>query len=280
VNVQKGEYLLAVAGRELTAADDVYRLFEATAGKSVVIKVGPSPDGKGAREVTVVPIENESALRQYAWIEDNRRKVEELSRGRLAYVYLPDTGNGGYVNFNRYFFAQVDKQGVILDERYNNGGYAADYVIDYLRRPLLSYWASREGGEFRTPVGALFGPKVMMINEWSASGGDAMPWYFRRTQLGPLVGKRTWGGLVGIYGYPELIDGGSVTAPRVGFWSPEGEWDVENHGVAPDVEVELDPQAWRRGEDPQLEKAVSIALAELEKNPQKKPQRPAFPVYR
>lgn len=280
VNVHKGEYLLAVAGRELTAADDVYRLFEATAGKSVLIKVGPSPDGKGAREVTVVPIENESALRQYAWIEDNRRKVEELSRGRLAYVYLPDTGNGGYVNFNRYFFAQVDKQGVILDERYNNGGYAADYVIDYLRRPLLSYWASREGGEFRTPVGALFGPKVMMINEWSASGGDAMPWYFRRTQLGPLVGKRTWGGLVGIYGYPELIDGGSVTAPRVGFWSPEGEWDVENHGVAPDVEVELDPQAWRRGEDPQLEKAVSIALAELEKNPQKKPQRPAYPVYR
>jgi len=280
VNVKTGEYLLSVNGRELRAADNVYSFFEATAGKSVVLEVGPNADGKGSRKVTVVPVENEYELRNLAWIEDNRRKVDELSGGKLAYIYLPDTAEEGYTSFNRYFFAQLGKQGAVIDERFNGGGFTADYIIDYLRRPLLNYFSTREGEDFTTPVGSIFGPKVMIINEAAGSGGDALPWYFRKLEIGPLVGTRTWGGLVGIYDYPELIGGGFVTAPRAAFWSTDGTWDVENHGVAPDVEVELDPKAWRQGHDTQLEKAVQVALDLLAKNPPPaKPKRPEYPNY-
>ncbi|HEX4966158.1 MAG TPA: PDZ domain-containing protein [Thermoanaerobaculia bacterium] len=279
VNVKPGEYLLAVGGRELKASDDVYSFFEATAGKSVVIEVGPSADGKGSRKVTVVPVDGEEQLRELAWVEGNRRKVDELSGGRLAYVYLPNTGGAGYSNFNRYFFAQIGREGAVIDERYNGGGAAADYIVDYLRRPLLNYFTSREGEDFTTPVGSIFGPKVMIINESAGSGGDALPWYFRKLAIGPLIGERTWGGLVGIFDYPSLIGGGRVTAPRVAFYNPNGTWDVENHGVAPDVEVELDPKAWRQGHDAQLEKAVQTALDLLAKNPLPKAKRPPYPNY-
>ncbi len=279
VNVKEGEYLLAIDGQEITDADNLYARFEATAGKALTLKVGPNPNGDGAREVTVVPIESEMALRNLAWIESNRRKVDQLSGGQVAYVYLPDTGFGGYANFNRYFFAQTDKQGVILDERFNGGGKAADYIIDYLRREPLNYWTTRHGKDYVTPGGAIYGPKVMIINEFAGSGGDAMPWYFRKAKIGPLVGKRTWGGLVGISGYPPLMDGGMVTAPSFAFYSPDGTWDVENHGVAPDIEVDLDPYLVRQGIDPQLEKAVQIVMEELKKNPQKEPKRPKYPNY-
>ncbi len=280
VNVAAGEYLLAVGGRELRASDNLYSFFEGTAGKSVMIKVGPRPDGQGARDVTVVPVEDEEPLRLLDWVEGNRRKVDKLSGGRLAYVYLPNTGVEGYTFFNRYYFAQVDRPGAVLDERFNGGGYAADYIIDYLRRPLLNYCATREGEDFTTPVGSIFGPKVMIINGFAGSGGDAMPWYFRRANIGPLVGTRTWGGLVGVYDYPQLIDGGAVTAPRVAFWTPEAQWEVENRGVAPDIEIESDPKAWREGRDPQLETAVEVALELLQKNPlPKKPNRPEYPKY-
>jgi tricorn protease len=279
VNVKAGEYLLEVNGRDLTTADDVYRHFEGTAGKSVVLKVGPKPDGTGARDVTVVPVASEQALRNRAWVEDNRRKVEKLSGGRVAYLYLPDTSVGGYTSFNRYYFAQVGKEGAVVDERFNGGGTAADYIVDNLRRPLMNYWTTREGADFTTPLGSIFGPKAMIINEFAGSGGDALPWYFRRAKIGPLVGKRTWGGLIGIYDYPPLLDGGFVTAPRLAFWNPEGQWEVENYGVAPTVEVEQDPQAVRAGRDPQLEKAVEVVLEELKKNPLPRHQRPAFPNY-
>jgi tricorn protease len=279
VNVKPGEYLLAVNGKELKASDNLYRAFEATADKQTVIKVGPNPDGKDARDVTVVPVESETALRNLAWVEGNRRKVDEMTGGRVAYVYLPDTATGGYTNFNRYFFAQVDKEGVVIDERFNGGGKAADYIIEHLSRDLFNYWTARDGKIYTTPGGAVFGPKAMIINEFAGSGGDAMPWYFRRAKCGPLVGKRTWGGLVGISGYPSLLDGGSVTAPSFAFFSPEGKWDVENHGVAPDVEVEHDPYLIRQGRDPQLESAVSIVMKELEKNPPRKPEKPAYPNY-
>jgi tricorn protease len=244
----------------------------------VVLKVGPDPGGQGAREVTVVPVESEASLRTLAWMEDNRRKVDQMSGGRLAYIHLPDTAGLGYTYFNRYYFAQLNKQGAVIDERFNHGGQAADYIIDKLRLPLLNYWTSRDGPDDTTPL-ALFGPKVMIVNEYAGSGGDALPWYFRRAGIGPLVGKRTWGGLVGIGGYPRLIDGGSVTAPHFAFWSPDGKWDVENHGADPDIEVEFDPKAWREGRDPQLEKAVQVALAALEKNPPPRHKRPAYPVY-
>lgn len=279
VQAKAGEYLLAVNGRELKGTGNLYKALEATAGKAVALKLGPTPDGEGSREVTVVPVESEVSLRNLAWIEDNRRKVEKMTDGRVAYVYLPDTAFGGFNNFNRYFYAQVDKDAVVLDERFNGGGKAADYIIDALRRPLLNYWTTRDGKVYSTPGGAIFGPKVMIINEFAGSGGDAMPWYFRHARVGPLVGTRTWGGLVGIGGYPTLLDGGAVTAPHFAFFSPEGKWDVENHGVAPDVEVELDPYEVRNGRDPQLEKAVNIILEELKKHPPAKPIRPAYPNY-
>ena len=277
--VEVGEYLFTVNGRDVYPPQNLYSFFENTAGKSVVLKVGSDPAGAGSREVTVVPVEDEDALRNRAWIEDNRRKVEQMSDGRLGYVYLPNTAGAGYTNFNRYYFAQIGKEGIVVDERFNGGGMAADYIVDFLRRPLMNYWSTREGEDFPTPQGSIFGPKVMIINEFAGSGGDALPWYFRKAGVGKLVGMRTWGGLVGIYDYPPLIDGGFVTAPRLAFWNPDGTWDVENNGVAPDIEVELDPKVWREGRDPQLEKAVEVALEELRQNPIPRHQKPAFPDY-
>jgi tricorn protease len=279
VNVKAGEYLLAVNGREITAAEEVFAPFEATSGRQTVIKVGPTPDGKGAREVTVVPVGSEGRLRNLAWVEDNRRKVDALSGGRLAYVWLPDTGEGGYTNFNRYYFAQVGKDGAVIDERFNGGGLIADYIIDYMRRPLMGYFASRDGHDYITPVGSIYGPKVMIINEYAGSGGDMMPWLFRAAGIGPLVGMRTWGGLVGMAGAARLMDGGMTGAPQSGFWNPNGTWDVENHGVDPDYEVQMDPAAVKAGHDPQLEKAVAVALELLAKNPPPKHTKPAYPNY-
>ena len=279
VNVKAGEYLLAVNGRELKGSDNIFGHFLATAGKSTTLKVGPDPSGQGAREVTVVPIENETSLRNRAWIDANRRKVDELSDGKLAYVYLPDTSVGGWTNFNRYYYAQVGREGAVLDERFNGGGSAADYIIDNLRRPLMNKWMTREGADFNTPDASIYGPKVMITNMYAGSGGDALPWYFHNQKIGKLVGTRTWGGLVGIYDYPELLDGGTVTAPRVAFYNLQSQWDVENHGVSPDIDVPFDPQAWRQGHDPQLEKAVAVAMEELKANPTKVVQRPAFPNY-
>jgi len=279
VNVKAGEYLLAVDGQELKPPEDIYRRFEGTAGKSVTIRVAPDPKGSGAHDVTVVPLESESKLRNLSWIEDNRKTVDRLTGGKVAYIYLPDTWVEGYSSFNRYFFSQVGKEAAIIDERFNGGGYLADYMIDFLRRPIMSYWTSREGRDITTPMAGIFGPKVMIINEFAGSGGDALPWMFRRAGIGPLVGKRTWGGLVGIYDNPELIDGATVTAPRQAFWTPEGKWEVENRGVPPDVDVDLDPQAVRAGHDPQLEKAVQVVLEELAKHPMPKPRHPKYPNY-
>ena len=205
--------------------------------------------------------------------------VDELSGGQLAYVYLPNTGGPGYTSFNRYYFAQIDRQGAVIDERFNGGGAAADYMIGYMTKPLMNYWSTREGEDFTTPVGAIYGPKAMIINEYSSSGGDLLPRLFRENKVGTLVGKRTWGGLVGIYGYPMLVDGGQVTAPRVAFRNLQGQLDVENKGVPPDVEVDLDPQIWRSGRDPQLQKAVEVAMAELKKKPIRKPSNGPFPNY-
>jgi tricorn protease len=277
--VKEGEYLLAVNGEEVRPPDNVHRFFEGTAGKSVVLKVGPSADGKGAREVTVVPVDDEQALRYRGWIEENRRKVYQMTGGRVAYVHLPDTSTGGLTSFNRYFFAQVDKQAAVIDERFNSGGQLAEYVIHYLSRPLMNYISYREGADQLFPSTAIYGPKAMIINEKAGSGGDAMPYYFRQQKVGPLIGTRTWGGLVGIGGYPTLLDGGRVTAPHMAIWFPSGQWEVENHGVAPDIEVEFDPQAWRAGHDPQLEKAVAVVMEELKKNPHVTPKRPAYPNY-
>jgi tricorn protease len=225
----------------------------------------------------VVPIDTEADLRNLAWIEENRRKVDKLSGGRVAYVYMPDTALGGYASFNRYFFAQTGKQAVVLDERFNGGGMLADYVIDYLRREKLNYGTQRDGQDFTTPNGGIYGPKVMIVNEYAGSGGDAMPYYFRRAHIGALIGKRTRGGLVRGDSAPPLIDGGSVAAPGAAIWSADGEeWVAENKGVRPDVEVEQDPAAVRAGHDPQLEKAVEVILAALQKDPPRPVKHPPF----
>lgn len=279
VNVKAGEYLIAVNGRNLTAADNIYQFFESTANKQVVIKVGANPDGTGARNITAVPTATENGLRSLAWIEDNRRKVSELSGGKLGYVYIPNTGGPGFTNFQRYFFAQTNKQGAVIDERFNGGGLLADYIVEYLSRAQLARIAFRDGKDWNVPAGAIYGPKAMLINELAGSGGDAMPWFFRKLKVGALVGKRTWGGLVRASGPPSLMDGGGVTSPNGAVYGLDGEWEVENIGVPPDIEVEFDPALWRQGRDPQLEKAVEWCLEELKKNPPKDYKRPAYPNY-
>ena len=279
VNVKTGDYILAVNGRDLHATENIYGFFENTAGKQVVLKVGANPDGKDSREVTVVPVDSEENLRHLAWIEANRRRVDEATGGRVAYVHVPNTAGGGYTSFNRYYFSQVGKEGAIIDERFNEGGQLADYIIEYLKRPLLSKVTTRDGHDWSSPSEAIYGPKVMMINEMSGSGGDALPWYFRKNAVGPLVGKRTWGGLVGIGGYPELIDGGRVTAPRAAIYGINGDWEVENHGVAPDVEIDLEPSAWRQGRDSQLEKAIEVVMQQLKEHPLPEIKHPPYPNY-
>jgi tricorn protease len=279
VYVKQGEYLLAVNGRELHATDNLYAFFDGTAGKQTVLHVGSNPDGKDARDVTVVPIADEDGLRNLDWIAANRRKVDELSGGKVAYVYMPNTGGSGYTNFNRYFYSQLDKQALVLDERFNEGGFIADYVVDVLKRFPLSGAVEREGKAIHDPVGAIFGPKAMLINQNSGSGGDAMPWYFRKAGIGKLVGTRTWGGLVGIGGYPSLLDNGSVTAPRYAIYGLHGDWEVENHGIAPDVPVEELPKDVAEGHDRQLETGVQIVLDELKANPVPAIPIPTYPNY-
>ena len=267
VGVQAGDYLLAINGRPLSAIDNVYQFLENTVDRQMTLTVGPNPTEAGSRQVTVVPIAEETGLRLMDWVEGNRRKVSAATGGKVAYVYLPNTGQQGYEYFNRYYFSQVDKQAVIVDERFNGGGFVADYVVDMLNRPLLSYWSSREGKPFTSPAASIYGPKVMLVNEYAGSGGDALPAFFRRRGLGTIIGKRTWGGLVGISGYPVLMDGGSVTSPSFGIYSPDGKWEIENAGVAPDIEVEMTPKLSQNGADPQLEKAIEVVQAQLQKAP-------------
>ncbi|MBI4879923.1 MAG: PDZ domain-containing protein [Planctomycetes bacterium] len=267
VDARAGDYLITVNGRPVMADENIFRAFENTAGRQVEITLASKPDGNDARTMTVVPIGDEFGLRHLSWIESNRQRVSELSGGRLAYIYMPDTAGGGMAAFDRDFFSQLGKQGVILDERYNGGGQAADYVIDILSRNVISYWMNRERWVGQTPFGTIEGPKVMIINESAGSGGDWMPWAFQKEGVGPLVGTRTWGGLVGISGYPALMDGGFVTAANFGVMDENGEWAVENIGVAPDYEVIEWPKEVIAGRDPQLEKAVELALAALERDP-------------
>jgi tricorn protease len=277
VDVKAGEYLLAARGVDLKPPTSLYSLFENTANKSIEITVGPNADGKDSRTVTVEPLANESALRNRDWVEGNLKKVQKATGGRVAYVYVPNTANLGHEYFKRYFFPQADKDAIIVDERFNGGGQVADYYIDHLRRPPSAMWATRYGQDLRTPGAAIHGPKVMLIDETAGSGGDLLPWMFRQNKLGPLVGKRTWGGLVGILGFPILMDGGRVTAPNLAIWTKNG-FVVENEGVPPDVEVEQLPADVIAGKDPQLEKAIELVMAELKNHPPEELKRPAFPV--
>jgi len=241
------------------------------------LTIGPNANYSGSRTVKVVPVDNEYALRNRDWVEGNLKKVNEATKGQVAYVYVPNTADLGHEYFKRYFYPQANKKAIIIDERFNGGGQLADYYIDLLQKPYQAHWNLRYGKDLKSPSASIQGPKVMIIDETAGSGGDMLPWMFRKFNVGTLVGKRTWGGLVGILGFPEFIDGGSVTAPNLAIWTKDG-FIVENVGVAPDVEVEQWPSEVIKGRDPQLEKAIEIALKELEKNPQAEPVRPKYPI--
>jgi tricorn protease len=269
VDVNVGDFILAVNNVELRAPDNIHRLFDGTANRQTRLTVNSKPVIEGARQVTVVPITSEQGLRGRAWIEDNRRTVERLSNGQLAYVYVPNTGQGGYAAFNRYYFSQQEKAGAVIDERYNGGGSAADYIIDVLQRDFDGYFNNVAGNRvpFTSPEAGIWGPKVMIINEMAGSGGDLMPYMFRYRKIGPLVGKRTWGGLVHTADTPGFIDGGSMIAPRGGFFTRDGKWAVENEGTPPDIDVENWPKDVIAGKDAQLERAVAEAMRLLKEKP-------------
>ena len=270
VNVSVGDEVVSVNGRPALSAGNFYALMEGTAGVPTRMTFRSTEADAKDKTFTVVPIDNETRLRRHDWIESNRARVDKLSGGRLAYIYMPDTGRRGLAAFDRDYYSQLDKEGVILDERFNGGGKIADYVVNVLSRKVLCYWMNREGWVGRTPFGTIEGPKVMIINDRAGSGGDAMPWLFRKQGIGPLVGTRTWGGLVGISGYPRLMDGGFVTAASFGIMDTDGKWIIENEGVAPDHTVVQWPREVIKGGDPQLEKAVQLALEALEHAPKRK----------
>jgi len=275
IEVAEGDYLLEVNGQPLLLPTNVFSLFEGTAGKQTLIRLNSQPSLEGSRVVTVVPVASEVALRTQAWIEGNRRKVDALSGGRLAYVWLPNTSEPAYRAFVRYYYAQQNKEGAIIDERFNQGGRPPDYLIHELARKHMGYFVRRDGKPATIPQFGIFGPKVMIINESAGSGGDMLPYCFRLRKLGLIVGTRTWGGLVGTLGYPDMIDGGGITAPNLAFYDLEGKWAVENEGVVPDIEVKQTPAEVIKGHDPQLERAVEEAIKLLEKNPVQRMPKPA-----
>jgi tricorn protease len=275
IEVSAGDYLLEVNGRPLAAPANVYSFFEGAAGHQTILRINKTPSIEGSRLVTVIPVASEDGLRTRAWIENNRRIVDKLSGGKLAYVWLPNTGAAGYSSFTRYYFAQQDKQGAVIDERYNHGGMVADYIVNELDRKLMGYFAVRDGVTTTSPEAGIYGPKVMIINESAGSGGDALPYYFHLRKIGPLVGTRTWGGLVGTLGTPQTIDGGGITAPALAFYDLSGKWAVENEGIAPDIPVEYTAADVIKGHDPQLERAVAEAMKLLEQSPVKLMPRPA-----
>lgn len=280
IGVKEGDYILEVNGTSVSATENIYKYFEATAGRQTKLRVNSKPSMEGSKLVTVVPVDNENQLRMMHWIESNRKKVDELSKGQLAYVYLPNTALPGYTNFNRYYFAQQDRKGAIMDERNNGGGSAADYMVDVMARQLHGYFNSKVGDHkpFLTPNAGIFGPKVMLINERAGSGGDLLPYMFNKMKLGPLVGTKTWGGLVGTWDTPPFVDGGTMIAPRGGFYDVNGQWAVEGVGISPDIAVEQTPADVIKGRDPQLERAVEEALKLVKTQSLEIKPEPAPPV--
>jgi tricorn protease len=260
VNAHEGDAIVAINGHPLDGSSNIFALLEGTVDKQTTITL--SRDGT-THDAVVIPIASETALRQWEWVEKNRDYVDRKSGGKIAYVYLPDTADGGFTFFNRMFFSQTDKPALIVDDRRNSGGQAANYVLEVLDRSYLASWKLRDGEIFDTPAAAIYGPKVMLIDQDAGSGGDFFPYGFRRLKLGKLIGTRTWGGLIGISANGPLIDGGRLTVPFFRFFTPDGEWHVENEGVAPDIEVPLDPVAVNDGKDPQLDAAIAQVLEEL-----------------
>jgi tricorn protease len=278
VDVKEGDYLLAVNGIPLDTGKEPYAAFQGLADKPVFLTVNDKPEMKGSRDVLVQTLASEARLRHLAWIESNRKRVDEASGGKVGYVYVPDTGVGGQSELVRQYRPQFNKPGLIVDERFNSGGQIPDRFVEMLGRKIINYWGVRDGKDWEWPRVAHAGPMAMLINGWSGSGGDCFPFYFQKAGLGPLIGTRTWGGLIGISGAPPLVDGGSVTVPTFGIFSTKGEWIIEGHGVDPDIAVVDDPSLMAKGGDPQLERAVEEVLKSLKKNPPPEVKKPRYPV--
>jgi tricorn protease len=276
VDVKEGDYLLEVDGAEVRASENLYQYFRGKAGKPTILKVAAGPQSRASeRTVTVLPLASDSLLRDFERVEENRRLVQHLSGGKLAYIYLPNVSREGFDIFNRDFYAQLDKQGLIIDERFNAGGYGSDYIIDALKRQPLNAYAFRDGETIPFPADVMPGPRVMLTSEFAGSGGDSLPWLFRRAGLGLLVGKRTAGFGIGHYvNVPNLLDGGDLAAPNRAFFNPRtGAFETENYGVQPDIQVAWSPADWRLGRDLQLERAVQVAMEALKKIPPARPVR-------
>ena len=278
VNIREGDYLLAVNHVPLDTTKDPWAAFQGLADKPVLLTVNGKPSTEGAREVLVSTIKDDYRLRNLAWINDKRERVEKAGGGRIGYVYVPDTGINGQTELVRQFRGQIHKEGLIIDERFNSGGQIPDRFVELLNRPISSYWAVRDGKDWQWPPIASSGPKVMLINGWSGSGGDCFPLFFKQAGAGPLIGTRTWGGLIGMSGTPTLVDGGYVTVPTFGIYSTDGKWIVEGHGVDPDIEVVDDPAKMIDGGDPQLERAIQEVMKSLAAHPPRRPAKPVYPI--
>ncbi len=275
VNVKEGDYILAVNGIALDPTQDPWAAFDGMGNRTVQLLVNDRPSREGARSVTVKTLTSEARLRNLQWIEAKRQRVAQATNGRVGYIYVPDTGLGGQSDLARQFYGQFDKDGLIVDERFNSGGQIPDRFVELLNRPILNYWAVRDGHDWQWPPVAHNGPSVMLINGWSGSGGDAFPFYFKSEKVGPLIGTRTWGGLIGISGVPGLVDGGSITVPTFAIFSTDGKWIIEGHGVDPDIVVDDDPAQQARGVDPQLEAGIAEVMRELTAKPPIVAKRPA-----
>lgn len=276
IGVREGDYLLEVNGRPLRAPENLYAAFTGTVGKQTTIKVGASANDPKARTYTVKPIGNEASLRYVAWVRGNYDKVQAATGGRVGYIHVPNTAIQGMQEFTKGYYPQVNKDGMIVDERFNGGGFIPDFFVERLQLSTWTYWSTRDGAPFRTPQNAVDGPKCILTNEYAGSGGDAFPYYFKLKGVGPIIGKRTWGGLVGISHSLPLVDGGAVTMPDFGVYGLDGKWMIENHGVDPDIEVENTPESMVNGHDPQLEKAIEWTLEQLKQHPVQRPARPAY----
>ncbi|HSH95078.1 MAG TPA: PDZ domain-containing protein, partial [Roseimicrobium sp.] len=277
IGVKEGDYLLAVDGRPLSVNEEPWAALQGLANRTVQLTVNSEPVLKGAKRVYVQTLESESRLRYLEWIEGNRLRTEKLSDGKIGYIYVPSTAIDGQNELVRQYRGQVDKEGLVIDERFNSGGQIPDRFVELLNRPTKNYWGVRDGKDWIWPQGAHQGPKAMLMNGWSGSGGDAFPYYFKQAGLGPLIGMRTWGGLIGITGVPQLIDGGTVTVPTFGIYNTKGEWIIEGYGVDPDIEVVDDPGLMSKGGDPQLERAVTEILETLKKSPPTPVKKPVYP---
>jgi len=275
LDVNEGDFLISVDGVQLTTAMNPYALFEGKTSRHVTLEIADGPHDE-AREIVVRPIDNDIGLRYIAWIEGNRRKVAEMSNGRFGYFHLPNTAVGGVQAFAKGYYPQLRMEGLVIDERYNAGGFIPDFMMHILRADFVNLWKPRYGQDWRSPGTAFNGPLVMISNAHAGSGGDALPYYFKHYGLGKVVGMRTWGGLIGISTGIPLMDGGRVTFPEFGLFNMDGEWDVENYGVDPDIEVDNLPHLVRQGRDPQLERAVEVLLDEVKKT-EALPRAPRFP---